>query len=108
LSGIALSPGRDPARTGQSILWLHDIPHLDAPPLVVLSGCTTQGADLSGEELSTLTQAFFYAGAQQVVASNWQVDDDATVNLMQLFYRNLMTAKMPVADALRSAQLHML
>jgi CHAT domain-containing protein len=108
LSGIALSAGRDTAKPGQSILWLHDITHLVAPPLVVLSGCTTQGADLSGEELNTLTQAFFYAGAQQVVASNWQVDDDATVNLMQYFYRNLMTAKMPVADALRSAQLHML
>jgi CHAT domain-containing protein len=108
LSGIALSAGRDTAKTGQSILWLHDIPHLVAPPLVVLSGCTTQGADLSGEELNTLTQAFFYAGAQQVVASNWQVDDDATVNLMQHFYRKLMTAKLPVVDSLRSAQLDML
>jgi CHAT domain-containing protein len=108
LSGIVLSNARSHANSGESILWLHDIPQLNAPPLVVLSGCTTQGADFSGEELSTLTQAFFYAGAQQVIASNWQVDDDAAVELMGSFYRNLIVRKMAATDALRSAQLHML
>jgi len=45
LSGIALSSGNT-----QSVLWLRDIPFLHAPPIVTLSGCTTQGTSPSGEE----------------------------------------------------------
>jgi CHAT domain-containing protein len=111
LSGIALSPGSAPnfapvhapshaSIPSQSILWLRDIPRLQAPPLVVLSGCATQGPTLAGDELNTLTQAFFHAGAQQVVASLWEVDDDATAALMAAFYRNLrhLTDHAPLAD----------
>lgn len=103
LSGIALSSGNT-----QSVLWLRDIPSLHAPPIVTLSGCTTQGKSPSGEELSTLTQAFFYAGAQQVIGSLWDVDDDATATLMVGFYAHLFKDKLTTAEALRQAQLSML
>jgi Tfp pilus assembly protein PilF len=113
LSGITLSPFSAKhhsleEKASQNVLWLKDIPHLAAPPLVVLSGCTTQGDDLAGEELTTLTQAFFYAGAQEVIASSWPVDDDATVALMDQFYRGLLVRHRSAADALRTAQLHSL
>jgi CHAT domain-containing protein len=113
LSGIALSPPsakgiRLEDKASQNVLWLRDIPHLAAPPLVVLSGCTTQGDNFAGDELTTLTQAFFYGGAQQVIASSWPVDDDATVALMEQFYRGLIVRHMSAADALRAAQLHLL
>jgi CHAT domain-containing protein len=103
LSGIALSPDRAAGSNG--ILWLHDIPSLTAPPLVTLSGCSTEGASLDGEAMTTLTQVFFLAGAQSVVASGWSVDDDATAALMQEFYKNLLVRHMDAADSLRSAQL---
>jgi tetratricopeptide (TPR) repeat protein len=106
LSGIALSP--DTGADRNSVLWLHDIPSLHAPPLVTLSGCATQGGELNGEGLRTLTQAFFYAGAQQVVASLWSVDDDATVGLMTEFYRNLLIRRKDAAESLREAQRRML
>jgi len=106
LSGIALSPNSSSDKN--SVLWLHDIPSLHAPPLVVLSGCTTQGHVLAGEDIQTLTQAFFYGGAQQVVASLWSVDDTATVDLMSEFYRNLVVRQAGAAESLRSAQRRML
>jgi tetratricopeptide (TPR) repeat protein len=106
LSGIALSP--DAGSQSNAVLWLHDIPSLHAPPLVTLSGCATQGDSLDGEDLKTLTQVFFYAGSQQVVASLWSVDDNATATLMEDFYRSLLRHRMDAADGLRAAQLRMI
>lgn len=107
LSGIALSSGNAHG-AAQSVLWLRDIPSLHAPPLVTLSGCTTEGEAPSGEELATLTQAFFYAGAQQVIGSLWDVDDDATATLMTGFYQQLLKQKLTIAEAIRQTQLSML
>ncbi len=106
LSGMALSPGNPSSPSG--VLWLHEIPQLHSPPIVVLSGCSTQGANFAGEELKTLAQAFYLAGAQQVIASSWAIDDDASVPLMQAFYRNLLQRNMNAADALRNEQIHMI
>lgn len=50
-----------------------------------------------------LTRGFLYAGASSVVASLWQVDDEATSQLMVRFYSEL-PGKFK-ADALRAAQL---
>ena len=108
LSGIALSPGRPGTREVQSVLWLREIPSLHVPQLVVLSGCTTEGEEVSGEELTSLTQAFFYAGAQQVVATLWRVDDDAAASLIQRFYQGLFTHRLTAPFALQQAQLSML
>jgi CHAT domain-containing protein len=103
LSGIALAPG--PADT-DGVLWIRDISRLRAPPLVVLSGCRTQGgAYLAGESLRSLTQAFFFAGADQVVGSLWSVEDDATARFMQRFYSGLLTRHLPAVEALRAAQI---
>jgi CHAT domain-containing protein len=76
--------------------------------LVVLSGCETAlGRDLRGEGLVGLTGGFLYAGARQVVASLWRVDDLATSELMARFYRILLREGQPPAAALRAAQLEM-
>jgi CHAT domain-containing protein len=107
LSGIALSPEQGKSE-GESILWLHDIPALQAPALVVLNGCSTQGQGLGGEELSALTQAFFYAGSHEVIGTIWSVDDEVAAELIEHFYRGLLSRHMKAVDALRSAQLGML
>ncbi len=45
-----------------------------------------------------------YAGAPRVVASLWQVDDLATTELMQRFYRGMLVRRLSAAAALRAAQ----
>jgi CHAT domain-containing protein len=74
---------------------------------VLLSACNTAGAEgLTGEALSGLTRAFFYAGGRSIMATHWPVQSEATVRLTTLTFENY--AKEPLlgkADALRKAQL---
>jgi CHAT domain-containing protein len=73
--------------------------------LVVLSACRTAlGADVQGEGLVGLTRGFMYAGARRVVASLWQIDDQATSQLMTRFYRHMLAGGERPAAALRAAQ----
>lgn len=75
--------------------------------LVVLSGCQTGLGEGRGGELLSLAHAFYFAGASTLVVSRWHVDDAATAALMQAFYTAL-TQGVPVAEALRAAQLKLL
>ena len=56
----------------------------------------------------SLRRAFHMAGVRSVVSSLWKVDDTATAQLMQNFYRGLWIAGLHPAEALRKAQLQML
>ncbi len=76
---------------------------LDAD-LVTLSACETGlGKIANGDDVVGLTRGFLYAGASTIVASLWQVDDQATSYLMTRFYDNL--ERTDKREALRSAQL---
>ena len=55
---------------------------LTADEWVILSACNTAAPDGSGEGLSGLTRAFFYAGAPSLLVSQWAVNDAATQRLM--------------------------
>lgn len=81
---------------------------LKACELVTLSGCET-GLALSGggDEQLGLGRAFLAAGATSLVMSLWSVEDNATNELMQLFYQNLLKGKSKV-QALRAAQCSLL
>ncbi len=72
--------------------------------MVTLSGCET-GLALSGggDEQLGLGRAFLAAGATSLVMSLWPVEDNATKELMQSFYQNLLKGESK-AQALRSAQ----
>ncbi len=75
--------------------------------LVVLSACET-GLGLGfggGEGVFGLQRAFHLAGAHNVVASLWKVDDDATAALMAMFYDQLWRQNKPPIEAMRTAQL---
>jgi len=77
---------------------------LDAE-LVTLSACETGlGAVLSGDDVVGLTRGFLYAGTGNVIATLWEVDDEATTFLMQRFYASLKSG-MSKRDALRAAQI---
>jgi CHAT domain-containing protein/tetratricopeptide (TPR) repeat protein len=77
-----------------------------AAELVVLSACSTGlGEEVRGEGLLGLSRGFLYAGASQVVASLWDVDDRATAELMERFYAAMLRDGDPPARALRKAQL---
>lgn len=72
--------------------------------LVMLSACETGlGRVSSGDDVVGLTRGFLYAGAQNVVGSLWEVDDDATSALSQSLYEGLKKG-LPVSKALALAQ----
>ncbi|MGD8452811.1 MAG: CHAT domain-containing protein [Phycisphaerae bacterium] len=66
--------------------------HLARTELVTLSACQTNVGEQRGDSMISLPWGFFFAGAPTVVASLWQVDDEATALLMQRFYENLLGA----------------
>ena len=76
--------------------------------LVTLSACYGAGTRwYQGEGIVGLGWAFLRAGAHQVVASLWTVDDASTPQLMDDFYGELSKGK-SAAEALRTAKLKML
>lgn len=77
--------------------------------LVVLSACDTGIENVvRGEGSISASRDFLAAGVPVVVASQWQVDSEATEKLMVAFYRNRGMPDMSAAAALRRAQLDML
>ncbi|MGJ3253901.1 MAG: CHAT domain-containing protein [Elainellaceae cyanobacterium] len=88
-------------------LYVHEIYGLDltsSTNLVVLSACQTQVGQLSrGDEIIGLSRAFLYAGTPSVIASLWNIDDEATSLLMEYFYTYLQSGKSK-AEALQLAQ----
>ena len=76
---------------------------------MVPSGCRTGlGKDIRGEGLIGLTRAFMHAGAARVLVSLWDVNDQATAELITCFYTRLLgPEKVSPAAALRAAQVSM-
>ena len=63
--------------------------HLPAE-LVVLSACETSiGRPVPGETVASLATAFAAAGAHSTVTTLWQVDERATLELLDAFYGRL-------------------
>ena len=105
-SGLVFSTVNRDGQTQEGFVGLQDIYNLHAPvEMVVLSACRTAlGKEVRGEGLIGLTRGFMYAGASSVVASLWQADDEATSELMKIFYVNMLQNGMTPAAALRAAQ----
>jgi CHAT domain-containing protein len=86
------------------------VAHPIAPCLVVLNGChSDQGEALPGTGLMGLTRAWIGAGARSVVATRWDIPDEAAATMMVEFYRALRAhPERGPALALQQAQLRLL
>ena len=79
--------------------------HFTGMRLVTLSACESALSDRNlPDELINLPSGLIQAGAAGAIGSLWRVDDATTAALMQRFYWEWRTRKLPPADALRSAQ----
>ncbi len=81
---LVLTPPSQPSTDDDGLLTMDDVMgfKLVADEWVILSACNTAAPDGSGEGLSGLTRAFFYAGTPSLLVSQWAVDDAATDQLM--------------------------
>ncbi|MCT4614813.1 MAG: CHAT domain-containing protein [Marinifilaceae bacterium] len=88
-------------------LSLNEIYNLDLnSSLVVLSACKTNiGINSDGEGNMALPRAFMYAGAKNIVASLWRVNDRKSKYIMERFYYHIIQTKSNYAKALRLAKL---
>lgn len=103
-SAIILSP-----HGGKYKLYVSDVAGLHIEPdVVTISACRSAGAKAySGEGLIGFAWAFLEAGAHNVVAGIWNVDDAAAPLLMQEFYKG-WRAHGNSAVAVRDAKLKLM
>jgi len=65
-----------------------------SPEVAALVACQTGvGLKLPGEGVMSMGRAFLSAGAKSVVMSLWSVSEEASVNMMDSFFRNLHEGK---------------
>lgn len=112
-SRIELFPGR--GRGGEDgLLEVHEVLglHMRAP-LVFLSGCET-GLGLAGiadfvpgEDYINLAQAFLFAGASNVIATLWRIEDAGGAAFAEAFYGALAVSG-SFEEALRAGQRQMI
>ncbi len=111
--GLVLTPPIVPAvdKANDGLLESSEIAGLRLnADLVVLSACNTAGGaggPGGGAALSGLAEAFFHAGARNMVVSHWQVPSAATTELMSGLFKAWANGGegRTVGDALRESQL---
>ena len=95
-----------PENVEDGILTAKEIADVDLRSLdmVVLSACQTGLGDISqGEGVFGLQRGFKKAGANSILMSLWEVNDEATQILMTQFYKNLVSGQSK-RQSLHSAQ----
>ncbi len=111
-TGLVLSGGNRawqgdsiPDHVEDGILTAHEIKDLDlrGADLVVLSACNTGQGEITSEGVFGLQRAFKMAGAQTIIMSLTEVDDQTTMAMMNKLYSNLMEGQSK-HDAFYNAQ----
>ena len=70
--------------------------------LVVLSCCHSARGEVKPEGVVGIARAFLGAGARSVLVSLWAIDDEATMEFMKVFYRQLVDRR-SASEALNEA-----
>lgn len=81
-----------------------DTMHLPDTRLVVLSACRSGLGRVVADNVIGMQSAFRYAGAEAMMTSLWNVNDEATSILMKTFYREYLHSQGSLQEALRDAQ----
>lgn len=112
-SRLALAMSEGGASDDNGRLEVHELLDLQfQSPLVFLSGCETGlGASWStqfetGQDYTTIAQALLFAGARNVVATLWRIDDEGAAEFATRFYSARQTLGAP--EALARAQREMI
>jgi CHAT domain-containing protein len=105
-SALIFAP--EPKGPNDGLLQVREIRDLHIrAKLVTLSACDTGVGPVGEAEVANVVNAFIEAGADSVVSTLWDLDDESTEHLMTTFYSQLASRQRKV-DALRLAQLDML
>jgi CHAT domain-containing protein len=95
-----------------ALLTAGDITGLDLDAdTVILSACNSggPGTSTSGESLSGLARAFFFAGARSMLVTHWSINDQTSAFLVADTLGRLISGKDGgLAGSLRAAQLSMI
>ncbi len=105
---LVLTPPSNPTDEDDGLLSLEDILHLNLAGTnwVILSACNTAGGEGSGDNLTGLARAFFFAGVKALLVSQWSVDDRATQFLMTAIFKDYgKRTTHAAAEALREGML---
>jgi CHAT domain-containing protein/Flp pilus assembly protein TadD len=111
-SGLILAGGKrawmnnSVAGVEDGILFADEVARLNllGTELVVMSACETALGQVNNSEgVFGLQRAFKLAGAETLIMSLWKVDDGATGEFMEQFYRNWLSGKSK-QDAMKEAQ----
>lgn len=110
--GLVLSPPPGAQQTNTALDGLLESSEIASlrlnADLVVLSACNTAASDGrfgGGDALSGLAEAFFHAGARNMLVTHWQVPSAATAELMSGLFTSLRDSNGgSVGESLRKAQ----
>ncbi len=111
--GLVLSPPPGAQQTDTALDGLLESSEIASlrlnADLVVLSACNTAASDGrfgGGDALSGLAEAFFHAGARNMLVTHWQVPSAATAELMSALFTSLRQSNGgSVGESLREAQI---
>lgn len=80
---LALSPPEMASEADDGLLTASEIAVLElSAEWVILSACNTAAGETpDANGLTGLARAFFYAGAESLLVSNWRIEDDAAAKL---------------------------
>jgi CHAT domain-containing protein len=94
------------AEVNDNSLFAYEIYNQDLRTnLAILSACETgKPTHQAGEGMISLAHAFNYAGSQSILTSLWQIDEQASAEILEDFYEYLMQGKTK-GEALRLAKL---